>query len=154
MGQEIQERNAEILAELKRGRTRRDVGELFGLNAATISLIARKNGLRCYSRVTNEEANDICRQYKSGIPLSSIQSDRDATTILDVVKKCGLYEKKAPPCNSWKIEDDAALKSLWGLFPTRIIAEHLGTTKNAVIGRAHRLRLPHYKALRKLPNAA
>jgi hypothetical protein len=154
MGQEIQERNAEILAALKRGRTQRDVGDQFGLDATTISHIAIRHGLRRKSRITDDEARSIISQYKSGAPLSVIQCSRDASTVLDVVKKFGIYGGRAQPSNAWKPEDDGTLKSLWGLFPTRVIAEYLGTTKNAVIGRAHRLRLPHYKALRRLPDAS
>jgi hypothetical protein len=45
--------------------------------------------------------------------------------------------------STWSAAEDAALEQMWrsGLSTTRIGAA-LGKTKNAVIGRAHRLRLP------------
>jgi GcrA cell cycle regulator len=43
----------------------------------------------------------------------------------------------------WGKADDARLTELWGTMPAKQIAEIIGNaTKNAVIGRAHRLHLP------------
>ena len=42
----------------------------------------------------------------------------------------------------WSEERVNYLKESWGKLPSPKIAEHLGTTPNAVIGKANRLGLP------------
>jgi len=51
--------------------------------------------------------------------------------------------------HGWAEERDNLLIILWGLMPARLIGERLGVTKNAVIGRAHRLKLPKVIEIRK-----
>ena len=46
----------------------------------------------------------------------------------------------------WSEEKDAVLKAHWGRIRPREIGKMLGTTKNAVIGRAHRIGMPHTTA--------
>lgn len=45
----------------------------------------------------------------------------------------------------WTAERDKRLRSMWGKVSTTEIAGELGTTKNAVIGRANRIGLPRLK---------
>jgi GcrA cell cycle regulator len=42
----------------------------------------------------------------------------------------------------WTEKRDNYLIIFWGMISAREIGERLGVTKNAVIGRAHRLKLP------------
>jgi hypothetical protein len=43
---------------------------------------------------------------------------------------------------SWDESDITLLKNLWGKQSASIIGDRIGKTKNAVIGKAHRLKLP------------
>jgi hypothetical protein len=51
--------------------------------------------------------------------------------------------------HGWNEERDNLLIIFWGLMPARLIGERLGITKNAVIGRAHRLKLPPVSEIKK-----
>lgn len=54
----------------------------------------------------------------------------------------------------WTPERIAELKRLWALdTPTKLIARKLGTSANAVIGKADRLGLPTHKAAPQRPPA-
>lgn len=52
----------------------------------------------------------------------------------------------------WSEESSKRLKELWPAYPVRDIAEMMGVSKNAVIGRAHRLSLPN-KSAEKIPGS-
>jgi len=51
----------------------------------------------------------------------------------------------------WPETDLQYLKDNWIKLPTIAIANHVGRTKNAVIGRAHRLGLPNLKQIQDRP---
>lgn len=51
--------------------------------------------------------------------------------------------------HGWNEERDNLLIILWGLMPARLIGERLGVSKNAIIGRAHRLKLPKVIEIRR-----
>lgn len=52
---------------------------------------------------------------------------------------------KWPMNHNWSREDIATLRKHWGTLTPREIAAMIGVTRNAVIGKAHRLKLPPYK---------
>jgi hypothetical protein len=45
------------------------------------------------------------------------------------------------PESQWTPERDAELAGKWMKLPARVIAEQMGTTKNAIVGRARRINL-------------
>ena len=77
------------------------------------------------------------------------------TTITTKAREMGLVSR-LPPGGSWFTpEMDARLTALWGMTSCVAIGHELGKTKNAIIGRAHRLGLRNIRPepKPKLPKA-
>ena len=77
------------------------------------------------------------------------------TTITTKAKELGLVSHLTPSGSLFTPEMDARLTELWGMKRAKEIGEELGKTRNAIIGRAHRLGLRNIRPepKPKLPRA-
>lgn len=126
------ERNRAIAAEVQACTdTLQAIAGRYGLTRERVRQIGVAHGIRRghVNQVTDEELADLKSQYDRGVRLAHIDSHRSPRT-------------KAP---DWSAAQDNALKAMWGRKRCADIARVLGTTKNAVIGRANRLGLPRLK---------
>lgn len=139
---ETAQRNSEIIAAVMRGETQREIAPRYGLCGSAVGYIARRQGVNSRRLLTSDEIASIVAQYKRGTPIAHIESNRSRFAVARVVVRAGLHKpsRKSP---AWTAKADAALTRMWGKHRCAAIAAILGTTKNAVIGRAYRLGLPN-----------
>jgi hypothetical protein len=143
--EQLSQRDADIIAAIEAGELFAVIGERVGLTKHGVKWVATKYGVTSPLRkipVTGAERAAILRQFDAGVPMARIKSKRRSNTVREVLIRAG-RRKPTPPSDFWKERGRVAtLKRLWGKVSCDDLAARIGTTKNAVIGKAARLGLP------------
>ena len=82
--------------------------------------------------------------------------DLSATRVQQIAKEGGVALRRSPrrfASTNWPRADVATLKRMWGKERIARIAQRLGRTRNAVIGKARRLGLARLAPARRGPHA-
>lgn len=145
------DRNTAIVAALhsKGRKTFKDIGDKFGLTGERIRQIAAANGVlldRRFARTADPvKLQKAISLFLRGMPICHCADECgfDRAQFRYHLILNGWYEPDTRPETSWTKDNDALLKKRYGKYPGAVaeLAEELGTTRNSVIGRAHRLGL-------------
>ena len=137
----FQTRNLQIVSAIENGATLQSIADEYGITRERVRQIGIKHGVKSSRRLTPEELNSITQQYEAGLRIAHIETPRSRHAVTQHLCRLGLHEC-APQAPEWTKEQTRILKKMWGKTTCAVIAEAIGTTRNAVIGRAHRLGLP------------
>lgn len=155
MPREPSQRDLEILSAIQAGETHASIGRRFNLSRERIGQIAAANGMRGRrTTISDEEIEGYVAQYRRGVPFAHMSCERSGSSISAALDRRGIHRRKGLRAPEWSASDTDILRGLWGKLSCAEIAKVVGTTKNAVIGRAHRLGIPKVKnASRELVDA-
>jgi hypothetical protein len=148
-------RNKMIVADVQDGKSYGQVAKSHNISRERVRQICARHGVLSQHAVplptSEEEVVEIVSQFYRGRPIAHIDTRRSLYTTRKILVRTGVLQP-APQAPRWDIQRDRMLRELWGSQSCTQIATQLGTTKSAVIGRAHRLGLQRLK--KGLPNAS
>lgn len=147
MPRELSLRDQDILAAVKAGVSYASVGKIFGISRSRVHQIAAEYGVQSKNRrpLSDQEMAEYVALYHRGIPFNHMSTVRRGSTIATALVRQGIHTRECASERAWTAGDTDVLKKCWGKLSCAEIARKIGTTKNAVIGRAHRLNLPSLK---------
>ena len=144
------DRNAAIVAAVAKGdKTFKEIGDKYGLTGERVRQIAVANGVRLERRFART-ADPVKLQkaislFLRGMPICHCADECgfDRAQFRNYLIRNALFEPNPNRDVDWTRDKDALLKKRFGKYPGAVaeLAEELGTTRNSVIGRAHRLGL-------------
>lgn len=146
------DRNTAIVAAVAKGdKTFKEIGDKYGLTKERIRQIAVKGGLTSRKHPRFEQVVDpkvlqrALDLYARGMPVSHIAEavGVNRCNFDGYLIRHGLRWRVSTGIVTWTRDKDALLKERYGKYPGAVaeIAKKLKTTRNSVIGRAHRLGL-------------
>lgn len=141
-------RNKEIVALIAAGKTLGEIGLVYGLTRERVRQIGERVGVTSINRTNNpltESEKARARELiDRGMPVDHVAESvgRGRTSVRNYLVDAGLHV----PLNddrAWKPREDAFLRRRYKTpgWSAAAIGEHLGRTRDEVIGRAHRLGL-------------
>lgn len=133
-------RDRDIADAIERGESLASIGRRYGISRQRVRQIGLKLGARFGYRMSEDEAAQIVAQYRRGVRPAHIETHRSQRTVCDVLIRAGVYRPN-PGASLWTPREDEILAREWGKKSSREIGALIGKSRNAVIGRAYRLRL-------------
>lgn len=137
------ERNQEIIRAVQSGEILAKIGERYGVTRQRISQISMKAGIcRGWHRTVTvpEKWTEVLAQYHAGVPAHSIDVGCSPKSVYQALVREGIHKQGVPSAQRSSADKDFVRKH----YHSRSVAEiaaHLGTTRNAVVGLAHRMGL-------------
>ncbi len=145
-----QERNAAIADAVRAGTILQEIAARHGLSTERARQIAKEAGVTSVRGRTQEDTVQAAiALFKRGMPLTHAAEAVGIAprTLSRRLVAMGLYTVEKPQHFVWDAHSDEILRRFYNSYPgaVRALAEKLGTTRNSIIGRAHRLGLQRPK---------
>jgi DNA-binding MarR family transcriptional regulator len=142
-------RNQEMAALFQAGVTTAALAKRYKISRACVDKILlrlKAKQAKEYSFLTQDEKKEIIRLWDKGVRKAAQiarKVGRCDNTVAKVLIEAGRREKRDPleRRDPWEKDAEEKLKQLYDDHSARQIASIIGCTRNAVIGKAHRMGL-------------